>query len=440
MREFYKGLIMNKLTFPKLLIYIFLGASIWDEALGINQSLSVSRIIGIVLVGYWLVDLIAFKKKIQVTLLMKQIILFLLFAGLSVLWSENQGVTISRIFTLVQIFLLFMIFPTYIRSAPDFKAIQVVISFFTLIMSLVVIFQYSNDLVSAWQFSGFLRASLSDTIDPNAVAASLVFGFPFALGLILGNNSLSKRLFGLLTSLLIIIGVVITFSRTGFIALSAGLIYVIYSYLRKSKNKFSGLVIIAFLIFGVLWFAGGVGINSSINARLGSLSTLNDPRIEIWKVVITAFKSSPIFGIGLGAFPTSYLTYRDLTPNLLRIWDGLRDPHNIYLQILSETGLIGGILFSAILFTTIKYCLKLINSGFFTFEYPVMLMSALISMCISGIFFPVFFEKIFWLVPILINTAKLVSSNRNPISIIQFVRKPSGLAQGRFLPKKQSIK
>jgi O-antigen ligase len=71
-------------------------------------------------------------------------------------------------------------------------------------------------------------------------------------------------------------------------------------------------------------------------ARL--LSTNSGNRWVWWKEAAGAFSARPLGGWGAGTFPTTHLLYRK-PPTL-----SVRQPHNVPLQLLAETGLIGAIL------------------------------------------------------------------------------------------------
>lgn len=68
-----------------------------------------------------------------------------------------------------------------------------------------------------------------------------------------------------------------------------------------------------------------------------TLPTLSD-RAELWKVAQSEFLRNPVLGVGTGNFFFSYDRLR--TDEALRA----QDPHSLELQVVSETGVIGGVL------------------------------------------------------------------------------------------------
>ncbi len=71
-------------------------------------------------------------------------------------------------------------------------------------------------------------------------------------------------------------------------------------------------------------------------ARL--LSTNSGNRWVWWKEAAGAFSARPLGGWGAGSFPITHLLYRQPPPL------SVRQPHNVPLQLLAETGLIGALL------------------------------------------------------------------------------------------------
>jgi len=62
-------------------------------------------------------------------------------------------------------------------------------------------------------------------------------------------------------------------------------------------------------------------------------------RVVIWRTTLNLIADYPLLGVGLGAFPTAYTKY-DPAGGFLEV----NAVHNDYLQLLSETGVVGGIL------------------------------------------------------------------------------------------------
>jgi O-antigen ligase len=109
-----------------------------------------------------------------------------------------------------------------------------------------------------------------------------------------------------------------------------------------------GFALIVAVVLGALYFGG----EEALSRLVGTVNS-DDPttgRAHFWSGTIDIIKDHPLLGTGLGAFSASYTRY-DTGNGLYR----LEQAHNDYLQILSDSGVVGGALglaFVALLFWT----------------------------------------------------------------------------------------
>jgi O-antigen ligase len=89
----------------------------------------------------------------------------------------------------------------------------------------------------------------------------------------------------------------------------------------------------------VLVIAGGLLAVLLLPALLGRMLSGDAGRIELWSAAWSMFASSPIPGVGPGAWPS----LRALTPISDDNLAVLATSHNSVLQVLAETGVIGGL-------------------------------------------------------------------------------------------------
>jgi O-antigen ligase len=98
-----------------------------------------------------------------------------------------------------------------------------------------------------------------------------------------------------------------------------------------------GLALILCLFGGVVFFGG----ESALNRFVGTVNS-NDPttgRAHFWSVTLDIIASHPIIGTGLGSFGAAFPRF-DTRNGLMR----LEQAHNDYLQVLSDAGIVGGVL------------------------------------------------------------------------------------------------
>ncbi len=100
---------------------------------------------------------------------------------------------------------------------------------------------------------------------------------------------------------------------------------------RRSPRIALGSMAVCVFILALLIFLGEGG---RILGRLGDLSP--GIRLDITKDSLRMFSNRPVWGWGLGTFPTVYPSYRSFYTNLF-----VNEAHNDYAQLLVETGLLG---------------------------------------------------------------------------------------------------
>jgi len=98
-----------------------------------------------------------------------------------------------------------------------------------------------------------------------------------------------------------------------------------------------GFLLIVAVVFGALYFGG----EGALGRLVGTVNS-EDPttgRAHFWRGTVGIIKDHPLLGTGLGAFPATYPLY-DTASGSYR----LEQAHNDYLQILSDAGVVGGLL------------------------------------------------------------------------------------------------
>jgi O-antigen ligase len=182
----------------------------------------------------------------------------------------------------------------------------------------------------------------------------LTIALPLGL-LFSGAVDKEKRMLYLFAAGLMGVALVMTTSRGGIISLVLEILFLVVvtgiwrtqNERRKirSASRLKGVAIriglatalLVGLFFGVLALGG----EFSINRFIDSVNT-DDPttgRAHFWAVTLDIIKAHPVVGTGLGAFGVVYTRY-DSRNGLFR----LEQAHNDYLQVLSDAGIIGGVL------------------------------------------------------------------------------------------------
>lgn len=194
--------------------------------------------------------------------------------------------------------------------------------------------EYSSLLVNV-HGATLLRAT---AFFPDPHVAAYYFGMTLALGCGIAWRSGEKK--WLFAVGLLFVADILTFSRGGYIGLVA--LFLVFGLfftkktdlLKKQRNYFIVTsIVIAFTVLSIFFTPIGDRFRSSFSLEEGS----NEGRIAMWRAGYDAIASHPITGVGLGNFSLFVKPSADY-----------REPiyaHNLFLDIMAETGILNGLIF-----------------------------------------------------------------------------------------------
>jgi O-antigen ligase len=244
----------------------------------------------------------------------------------------------------------------------------------------------------AYQTHQGQRASLvvaDNALDPNYFAASLLLPMSLAIAGLLSSRSLLKRVAFLSVVLLLAYALLLSMSRGALLAVFA----MMFVYFRSLRLKKALLVVIFVFIIAA------AGVPERFYSRLQTASaTRGAGRLDIWMVGWAAAKDHGIIGAGLGNFPIVYDNYKGAGEFFRGV---TRAPHNIYLEVWVELGLIGLFLFALALISQLREtkASQPAMSGAPTklAFYGVACEAACWGLLANGFFLGILWFKMFWL-------------------------------------------
>ncbi|HEY3768610.1 MAG TPA: O-antigen ligase family protein [Candidatus Angelobacter sp.] len=181
----------------------------------------------------------------------------------------------------------------------------------------------------------------------NGLAGYLNLVIPFCIVFAVRSGdprlrSLSRWCFALASMALLL-----TQSRGGLLAYAAMLVVSACFFAPDRKARMRRIA--AVLVFCLL--AGAVaGLFFERLSEIDDFTTVS--RLAIWGGAFTVFAHAPLIGTGFG-------NLRALLGGLLNLPDGWTgDAHNLYLELLAETGLAGSIVFAVLIGVALRVALK----------------------------------------------------------------------------------
>ena len=208
-------------------------------------------------------------------------------------------------------------------------------------------------LISLFTFVAGVQIAVGDRLSGGFLSfnsGATVFGILTVLALALFLRGWQKKagpgLSGRITALagplaclsLSTVCLVLTQSRMGLAAtLFAAGALLVWTFAQNPKGKVSAIVagLLLLTLASILLFGG----NALVWTRLDALDADASVRGQILAAHWQAFLASPLFGYGLGSFNPVNLQIMT-GENSAALWS-IRATHNVYLQWLQETGLVG---------------------------------------------------------------------------------------------------
>jgi O-antigen ligase/tetratricopeptide (TPR) repeat protein len=221
------------------------------------------------------------------------------------------------------------------------------------------------------QFGGDSRAS-GPFVNPDHFANYLALIFPLALGLFFHTRSIvgkeseaAFKIFSGLTAIVTFTSILLSLSRSGWMIVCLSIAVLLWlspwpskggssehgAAVRDQRSEISSrrrlvlrgsLIVFSVLLIISLFFVGPGG-RQQVDARLQE-TVMHDlgiaGRANVWNDTLKMIRDFPLFGVGLGSWQDLFQRYRTAP------WsqEFYREAHNDYLELLTETGIVGFVL------------------------------------------------------------------------------------------------
>ncbi len=193
---------------------------------------------------------------------------------------------------------------------------------------------------------------------PNRFAQILIVVLPLAFFRIRDERSRMARLMALGCLLLMLVGIFITYSRGGFLALVGMMLLLIaMRYIRWWQVVFGVLLLGGVVTIAAPGFVERIDTMRTIPQLLSQRDTVQGHgairgRLTEMLAAFHVFLDYPVLGVGPGQYTPFYsMKYMENPEISFKSIDKVRRSHCLYAELAAETGLVGTILFLAIVGT-----------------------------------------------------------------------------------------
>jgi len=339
---------MKRIAF--IFVWILVFSIPWQNIVTIPGLGTFTRFIGfgaIAVAGIYILIKQNIKEPPLMLILM---ILFVVWSFLTWFWSINQGATISRTITNVQ--LLVMVWLIW-EICDNRKEIYSIMQAYVLGAYVSIIDMISTFLTSP---AGGIRIAATG-FDQNELAATLAIGIPIAWYLFLRNQKGVLSWVNMAYILFALFGIILTASRGGLLIAAMALFIIPLTLFDLHKRaRYIIIVFLAVVSFSSLLYLPEVypKLEENVERLKGTPGEIREGtmanRRVIWNAGIQVYKDNPILGVGAHGYRFAVQGFGVDPSTGVRVdyFHFARAPHNTYLSVLVDTGLIGFLLFATI--------------------------------------------------------------------------------------------
>lgn len=340
---------------------------------------------------------------------------------LTTTFARNPRIADQRVIESCKSFGIFLLVVALASSVRRLRIAAFTLVICSAFLSLLGIYQTLTGNYARW-FGGLARVKNAHIYgdvfqpriagplgDPNFFAQILLLAVPVAL--FIGWESRGKhRWLAFGCAAIIVAATLLTYSRGGMLALGVILVLALIAHRVDRRRMIGGGV--ALLVLLMLLPASLTRRFVTIEQILpGSGETIHrDSSFEKRKLLTATawviFKNNPLFGVGAGNYTVWFDHYSEQVGSEARGYDDPGEthyPHNLYLEIAAETGVVGLIIFAAIVAMTLAH-LRAANRALAeeglreAAGVAKALELAVIGYLVSGLFLHGHFQRYLWLI------------------------------------------
>lgn len=307
-------------------------------------------------------------------------VVFIISFFLSTLFSNSPYFSWS---SFLEVFLLFSVFSVLLSVSLDFSSLKNLFgknSNFNLLEIFAFLFvgiSFILVLIGIYFYETGVRSGMTSTFyNSNAFAGYLLFALPVALYLFFSSKySFQGKYLISFSAILILSAFILTGSRGGYLSFLIPLLLLIGLFFRiedkKRILKKTGILLLGcFLAVNILFsvkegkfsifFVDSPKVQTSVpkektvqssSPAVSSGKSITD-RLSYWKGGMEMFKEKPWLGWGLGSYKDIYPRFQSRAESYAKY------PHNYYVGVLSETGIVGAVPFYLFILTLLYWGIK----------------------------------------------------------------------------------
>ena len=294
--------------------------------------------------------------------------------------------TAFYVFTVLQYILLYYGILVFVHRSWERRMLFSALLFSAFAVALYGLYQYAHMLVlnnAEWvdeaAFPLLRRRMYSTLYNPNLLSAFLLIVMSASASMMICTRHYWHRVMYLVLLAILTLCLVLTYSRGAWLSVGA-----LVFFFGLFWDKRVWLLFLAAPLIGAFYHGGVADRLLSIFSH-SEADTSVAMRMDMWEAAIAMFLDHPLFGIGWGAFKHVYPVYNELIQEAGIV---IFHAHNMYLNFLAETGLVGTFFGLWFFFGNAWYAIRYVKDHHvrtFDRSLSMTVAASVLSLSISGI-------------------------------------------------------
>ena len=306
---------------------------------------------GLLAIGLFLLDRVPRRRlgplQLRAT---RYLIAFLVWMALSVPGALWPGGAFATFVDFLKTALISLVIISAVRSVRDVERLTLIYFIGAVIFAAVVLSR------TTFQLAVGGRMERLYFYDSNDFATYAITAMPLGLYFAASERRLWMRGLAWGGIALLAAGFIWSGSRGGFLAFIAVIAYFLLRYTSvKQSWRWSAVAVMALLVTAIAGDAYWERINTVLRPTQDYNMTDDQGRMRLWRRGVGYMIEHPVLGVGAGNFPRAEGTISPLVGRMPRgrtvKWG---PPHNSYVQVGAELGLVGLLIFAAFLFNVFR--------------------------------------------------------------------------------------
>ena len=342
-------MIVAGLRLPFVLCLAFIAFSFFrlHEVFPALYPLKIPQLLALGTLGSLAVNLITQRIHIFWTKEHSTFLFFFVLVIIGAALATNRAAAMSSLTgTYIKIAIMVLAISWLLRKESQFKAVLFSVIICGIGVGLVALYNKSMGLELVEGTRVTIGRSIGSMLgDPNDLSLVLLFPAAFALAVLL-TPKMGKlwKFLGLIGFITVVCAIIATQSRGGLLGICA--VSGVFAW-RRFENK-ALLITLGISALSVLFVLAGVSDRASGGAHEEGIDESAMGRIYAWQAAMGMAVHHPLTGVGINNFISNYFEY---SPH----WDGRNHAvHSTWFGILAETGLLGLIVFIAIIIQILR--------------------------------------------------------------------------------------